>query len=458
MERKNVSTIKVVDAPCGAGKTSWAIQHINENADENYVYCTPFLEEIARICEKCHLWGNGRFYEPTYADGTKIESFNRLLAECRDIVVTHTTFLNSTSETLELIRSGEYTLIMDEALDVVESFNSIQSVEDIPRQKVTKKDMSFLLNHNVIQIREDWSVLWNDEEYGDTLKFSEVERLAKLRRLYCVDNNFLVTVFPPEIFSCFKEVYILTYMFDGSLFKYYLDLFNLHYELRSITRATEQDYRIVDYSHVYDSNFRMRCKQLITICDNRRMNDYRKGALTKTWYDNCKKDGFNRLKNNLQNYFRRYLSEANASDGAIMWTCYKEYKDKLKGRGYTRARDLREEERRLPRKELEQKKQELDCFVSCNAKATNKFKERWALAYCIDMRFHPMIRKFFTQGNEDRENKGIRTINPDENLYSLSALIQWVFRSRIRDEHPIEIYIPSKRMRELFVAWLEDEI
>lgn len=33
--------ITIIDAPCGAGKTSFAIQHINENTSESFVFCTP---------------------------------------------------------------------------------------------------------------------------------------------------------------------------------------------------------------------------------------------------------------------------------------------------------------------------------------------------------------------------------------------------------------------------------
>ncbi|MFF5400921.1 hypothetical protein ACFY5J_26965 [Peribacillus butanolivorans] len=58
-------TIKVIDAICGAGKTSYAIQMINERAnkvgfgddepyssDKKFIYVTPFLSEVKRIKER----------------------------------------------------------------------------------------------------------------------------------------------------------------------------------------------------------------------------------------------------------------------------------------------------------------------------------------------------------------------------------------------------------------------
>jgi len=37
-------------------------------------------------------------------------------------------------------------------------------------------------------------------------------------------------------------------------------------------------------------------------------------------------------------------------------------------------------------------------------------------------------------------------------------MLQWIFRSSIRDNKPINIYIPSSRMRNLLVKWLNNEL
>jgi len=46
--------IKVIDGYPGIGKSSWAIQNINES-DENkkILYITPFLKEADRIATSC---------------------------------------------------------------------------------------------------------------------------------------------------------------------------------------------------------------------------------------------------------------------------------------------------------------------------------------------------------------------------------------------------------------------
>ena len=35
-------------------------------------------------------------------------------------------------------------------------------------------------------------------------------------------------------------------------------------------------------------------------------------------------------------------------------------------------------------------------------------------------------------------------------------MLQWIWRSAIRDGKPINAYIPSKRMRELLINWMND--
>lgn len=414
-----------------------------------YIYCTPLLDEIKRIRQAC---GYHRFSEPQPYNGTKIDDFNNLLADGKSVAVSHVTFLNSTAETLEYIHEGEYTLILDETLDVVVEFNKIQTVEDSPRQKITGQDMRMLLEHGIIKIHSDYRVEWCGGEYGTDFKFAEVERLAKLGVLYCARKKLLVTVFPPEMFRLFDRVYVLTYMFGGSTLKYYFQLFGLDYKLASVSRNGD-GYVLTEYTEEADRLFRQQFRELVTICNNPNLNN-KPRKLTKHWYERATDADFKQLRNDIGNYFNRYLSNARASKGVIMWTCPKEYMPKLQGRGYTCSRNLTKEERSLPEQQRKELEKQLTCFVSSNSRATNIYRSRWALAYCYDMWMNQMIRGFFTDYNEERRSHGLAEIIPDDKQYALSCLIQWMCRSRIRDGLPISIYIPSKRMRELLLDWM----
>ena len=45
--------IHICDAIMGSGKSSAAIQHINDNPDKKFLYLTPYLTEAARIKNAC---------------------------------------------------------------------------------------------------------------------------------------------------------------------------------------------------------------------------------------------------------------------------------------------------------------------------------------------------------------------------------------------------------------------
>ena len=44
---------------------------------------------------------------------------------------------------------------------------------------------------------------------------------------------------------------------------------------------------------------------------------------------------------------------------------------------------------------------------------------------------------------------------PNEDIWALSELIQWLFRSAIREEKEVNLYMPSSRMRSLLKDWLD---
>ena len=77
-------------------------------------------------------------------------------------------------------------------------------------------------------------------------------------------------------------------------------------------------------------------------------------------------------------------------------------------------------------------------------RATNEYKEKIAVAYIANRYFSPFLQNFFRA-------KGV-SVNQD--LFALSELVQFLFRSRIREGKEIFVYIPSSRMRNLLEEWI----
>ena len=86
-------------------------------------------------------------------------------------------------------------------------------------------------------------------------------------------------------------------------------------------------------------------------------------------------------------------------------------------------------------------------FVQCGQKATNDLRDRVNVVYLVNIFVRPEIIKFFV-GN------GVAI---DHNAYALSMLLQWVWRSAIRENKQINLFIASSRMRKLFQKWIDEE-
>ena len=115
--------IKVCDAIMGSGKTSAAIAYMNEQSDKKFIFITPYLSEAERIRDSCP---DLDFVEPK----STLEEFNfskvnhtaSLIAEGRNITTTHQAFKYYTAEMLGNIAAYGYTLIIDECVDVLETY------------------------------------------------------------------------------------------------------------------------------------------------------------------------------------------------------------------------------------------------------------------------------------------------------------------------------------------------
>ena len=78
-------------------------------------------------------------------------------------------------------------------------------------------------------------------------------------------------------------------------------------------------------------------------------------------------------------------------------------------------------------------------------RATNKYRMRTAVAYPINIFPHVSVKAFFAA----------RGITVDDDKYALSEMLQFIWRSAVRDGKPVDVYVPSSRMRGLLKEYLE---
>ena len=82
--------VKIVDAMMGTGKSSAAINYINQSdSSEKFLVITPYLPEVERYRKECAV---KHFKQPTYGtggNGTKLGSLKALINRGENIVSTH---------------------------------------------------------------------------------------------------------------------------------------------------------------------------------------------------------------------------------------------------------------------------------------------------------------------------------------------------------------------------------
>lgn len=402
--------VKVCNAIMGAGKTNAAINYMNSNSDRRFIFVTPYLDEAKRIKDNCPAL---HFVEPS----NKIKEFGfskskhtaALIKEGYNITTTHEAFKFYTTEMLDDVRNIGYSLIIDESISVLEQLS------------INADDLQLLIEAGYL-VYEDGFLNKTDKEYTGGL-FKELWKMLDVRELISFEDkstndHLYYWTLPPNLIRSFDEVIVLTYLFKGQGLYYFFNLYNIEYEYIGVNRVNRK-YEFCPapgYMPEYVQNIRKR----LIILDKDKLNAIGddKYALSMSWFNRGGKE-VQQLRKNTYNYFRNI--KGNIPANKRMWGTYNSQKDVMKGKGYTNG------------------------FVTFNLRATNQYKDKTCLVYLTNI-FMNVGEKLFYQAHG---------LEVDEDLYALSTMIQWIWRSAIRDGNSVYLYIPSKRMRTILNNWLD---
>lgn len=402
--------VKIVDEIMGSGKTTAAINFINNSdEDEKFIYITPYLSEVERIKSSCP---DKNFREPYSENGRKLDCLKRFISKGENIVSTHALFHKFDLETIDLCRANNYTLIMDEVTDV------------IARYEITETDFN-ILKEKFVDIDEETGLLkWRGNNINYRGKFKEEKRLCELNSLAYYGGSVMMWLFPIEVFNAFRHIYILTYMFNAQPQRYYYDYYNLPYEYLYVKGDNMYNYTFTsDINSGSKKEKEYDYESLIHILEDEKLNRIgdREYDLSKSWYArNCDNTLMAQLKNNITNYF---INKQKTKTAQNMWTTFSPYKSLLSNKGYGRG------------------------FVPLNARSSNEYASKTSIAYVVNRYVDPGIKNFF-------QSHGVTV---DEDGYAVSEMLQFIWRSAIRNGEEINIYIPSIRMRKLLIDWIYNE-
>lgn len=392
----------------GSGKTESAITYINEHPNEKFIFITPYLTEAARIKSGCP---EAHFIEPSKNikefNFKKIDHIKSLLKDGCNIASTHQAFRLYSEEMLEYIREQNYTLIIDENMDMLES-NDIQP-----------DDLSILIESGYL-VNDDNAYKCSGKEYHGQC-FRNILQLFQTRGLVDTSDPEGHTLYfwrlSPELVTSFNKVFILTYLFECHGLHHMLAMNDIPYEYIGVSKK-DNIYRFSD-SFDYHPPYTSKLLDKVHLLEHPKLNiiGEDKCALSMAWFK--QEENIIKLKNNTYNYFNN-LTEVNP--GERLWGSFNKMKEKLKGKGYSK------------------------CFLTFNTRATNDYCDRTTLAYLVNIFMNVPEKLFYLKNG----------IDVQEDQYALSTMIQWIWRSAIRRGEEIQLYLPSSRMRSLLLDWMED--
>lgn len=418
MKQKQQTKITIIDGVCGSGKTTGIMKLMKEQRYKKFIYFTPNLSECHRVAgtepksstnDVPKTQKNGEYIYAPDSDYNcselefkhpvskgrrqKTGSFIELVSNRENIVSSHKMFTQLGADVQKLISEMSYVGVLDEVVAPIEKY---------PMSKNNRDEM---FEHGYVYLAEDGITLkWNYTNYpnrkaGDI--FYKEKKLIDSGNLIMLNDTVMLWEMSEELFNSFAEVYILTYQFEGSMLEWFFKAKGISYEIEDKTPTN------LKYGY------------LINIIEDERLNTIGDGytALSSNGTGKLNEAQTKELKANLSR-LRKY----NFADGGVksrMFTCVKSASSKLAVDGWKTA------------------------HVVHNIRGSNEYRHVKNCAYLFNVFLSPEHKQYF-------EKLGV---DIDEDTYALNSLLQWLFRSQLRDRKPVNLYIPSRRMRELLKEW-----
>ena len=450
---KGKPNILVLDAIMGNGKTQ-RIKQIILETKQPVIYITPLLEEAHTVVgaivdekgrhvkddsgyymyDNKHILASKCFMLPSNKNnnGSKLEHIKHLILNNHNIASTHQLFSILDQDVISLLQMNNYMLIVDEALNVWHNLNiyeglvdsaktNKQLVEDEKQERgsgsMTDREVQNLIKNGVIEVDPLGLLHWQSDKFevDDGLFLSRVKRLCDLKQLYLSNGRVVFWELNSVVLNCFSNIVVGTYMFEHNFMSHYLDVHGFEYKVEKF------------------GNKPSFYKDLINI-EQGKLNLIGEKDYSLSYNDLCmKKHSENHpkdvLRKNLDNFLK---NKCKSKSGERIWTCFKKVTPTISNQRYTND------------------------WVAYNIKATNDYRYIEHVAYLCNNFPNTFLVAMVTKRNS-------REFNGD--LWALQEMLQYVWRSRIRgnedvkslEDRKINLYIPSKRMRNLLEQWLNDE-
>lgn len=231
----------------------------------------------------------------------------------------------------------------------------------------------------------------------------------------------MVTQLPMALVESAQRTIILSYLFKGSVMESFLKLKGLD---------------VVDFTEVKlmkdTATVLQQAKGLINFKHLPSTNAVKNYGMSSTWYStNATKDQLKKLGGAIRSVYRKVGKEN------LLITLPKDNTQKT----VNNKKNLR----LVIPKEVNTD----NIFLYCGARATNDYAEKSVALHAYNRYVNKVVKAYLQDYGADFDAV------PNDDQFALSEMVQWLWRTRIRNDEPIDVYILPDRMEKLLKMWLE---
>ena len=439
--------IEVIDEIMGTGKSHAALRYIESlainDSNERWIFCTEYLDEIDRRTaenpEALHLW---RTPVETW-DSTKTDKLIELLKEPKVqlVGITHALLLSASYNKYinHLLQSKGYKLFLDETIELINPYKGVKFgdfLKSLDRKEISIDDkfgrVDWLVDDTVITLGNQTST---DKFKADCAK-GVVH--CGIRTGNIGDSVSLVEIENEILFKQFKRMIVATYNIEDTLFDAYLSIKQFkRVACKDVVcgRSTTKQYikNNVEMISKYDKAFD-------------------KVSLSSGWYDGKNKSSATVDDYKLINKTIKAIGDSCGCKGNAHLLGFTVPADRLgkqrdakkvqpKGYPHTVCSVIVDDNGVETEGE---RSKSLSAYVPCNARASNEYANKEVMIHIYNRYPTPVITRYLDEYNVQHSSEA----------FALNELVQWVWRSAIRNGKSIKLAILSNRMRDLFKNWL----
>lgn len=452
------SNIAVLDSCPGSGKTTAITSYLKDKDLNNVIFVTPFLSEAEIELPENKLKGMG-YAHPKAGYGGKVHNLNELIQwgdtstgnRLHRITCTHSAYTRLKPESYDQL--GNYTVVIDETLDVISSIDGAHQYTDFLLQGRGTVDQS---NKRFTFHEDNWFQQFKNaeiEQYNKTGRATkdlmyEICQMGIRNQLYRYSAGKWFQMLPAELLTKAKRVIIMTHGFNNSFMHCWMKIngiVNSYIDTKQLGLLSE---------HILITQLRNNINFISAPRKFRELSEERSyEVLSKSHWDELAETAkIAELGKSLDSLIKEKMK---ASKDNIIWTAPKKHRStieksssKLRGKIKLEKNFELENSDFIDNNELDEQQNAIhSTWLPCNIKASNNFKHITNCLYAYSLNPPPDVLNLLTTGSGFEKNDILDT-------FKLNSLLQFIYRGSIRDNKPMNLCILPEHTERLLKDYL----